>query len=119
MGCVSEACPICHLVVAPCDPERVEYRDQAAHDPCLRRNELVVRHALHGFLERRASRFTFLYVEQLLRTVSGRRQLADLVERALRMILKEPHSPSRAVNSDDIRGFAGRMSLLLFEDIDV
>jgi len=106
------------LVVAPFDPERVEYRDLAAHSSCLRRCELSVRHALQGFLDRRASPFTSAYIGRLLRVVSGRRELADLVTRALKMLRREPRSPLRPIRSEDIRSFAARMSELLFEDID-
>jgi len=119
MGCKSEACPVCHLIVAPFDPERVEYRELVAHGSCLQRSELLVRHALHGFLDRRAGLFTSSYIERLIRVVSGRRALADLVERALKMVLREPRSPSQRVNHEDVRAFAARMSGLLFEDIDV
>lgn len=32
-------CPLCHLIVAPQDPERVDYQGRAAHKPCVQKNE--------------------------------------------------------------------------------
>jgi hypothetical protein len=32
-------CPVCHIVVAPHDPERVEKGDQVYHRGCLRKQQ--------------------------------------------------------------------------------
>ena len=38
-------CPICNLVVAPQDPERVEEKDQVFHKSCKARRDALVQRA--------------------------------------------------------------------------
>lgn len=88
----SQYCPFCHITVAPADPRRMVRNGQAAHEGCVPGTTLQSALAeFRTFLAEIGAAYEASVFEVKLRTTSGVRRIAQLVEWTLqKLVAKGP-----------------------------